>query len=62
MSDYKNDMTPITLTTEQRENIIKLMDGCTALKNKESYTTKINSNKLVKRDVENIISEVSKTT
>ena len=62
MSDYKNDMTPITLTTEQRENIIKLMDGCTALKNKESYTAKINSNKLVKRDVENIISEVSKTT
>jgi hypothetical protein len=62
MSDYKNDMTPITLTTEQRENIIKLMDGCTALKNKESYTTKINSNKLVKRDVENIISDVSKTT
>jgi hypothetical protein len=38
------------------------MDGCTALKNKESYTTKINSNKLVKRDVENIISDVSKTT
>ena len=63
IADYKLRTNPIiTLTDEQKQNITTLINGCSALNNKQSYITKITSNNLRKQDVDSIISEVSKSS
>jgi hypothetical protein len=51
----------ITLTTEQKDNIVALINKCTALKNKAPYVNKINTQTLRKTDVDAIIKEVGGT-
>ena len=60
IDDYKARVNPIiTLTAEQKTNIVDLIGKCNALTNKQPYITKINSNILKKFDVDAIIKEVS---
>jgi hypothetical protein len=60
IDDYKERINPIiTLTAEQKTNILDLIGKCNALTNKQSYITKINSDILKKFDVNAIIKEVS---
>ena len=60
IDDYKARVNPIiTLTAEQKTNIVDLIGKCNTLTNKQSYITKINNNVLKKFDVEAIIKEVS---
>lgn len=59
ISDYIVRNNPvITLTSEQKTNILDLINKCTALKNKTQYISKINSDTLRKTDVDAIINEV----
>ena len=63
IADYKLRTNPIiTLTDDQKQNITTLINGCSALNNKQSYVTKITSNNLRKQDVDSIITEVSKSS
>jgi hypothetical protein len=60
IDDYKERVNPIiTLTAEQKTNIVDLIGKCNTLTNKQSYITKINNNVLKKIDVDTIIKEVS---
>ncbi len=60
IDDYKARVNPIiTLTAEQKTNIVDLIGKCNTLTNKQSYITKINDNTLKKLDVDAIIKEVS---
>jgi hypothetical protein len=60
IDDYEARVNPvITLTAEQKTNIVDLIGKCNTLTNKQSYITKINNNVLKKIDVDAIIKEVS---
>lgn len=60
IDDYKARVNPIiTLTAEQKTNIVDLIGKCNTLTNKQSYVEKINNNVLKKLDVDSIIKEVS---
>jgi len=60
IDDYKTRVNPpITLTAEQKTNIVDLINKCSALTNKQAYIEKINSNTLRKTDIDSIIKEVS---
>lgn len=60
IDDYEARVNPvITLTAEQKTNIVDLIGKCNTLTNKQSYITKINNNDLKKIDVDSIIKEVS---
>ncbi len=52
IDDYKARVNPvITLTAEQKTNIVDLIGKCNTLTNKQSYITKINSNILKKLEI-----------
>jgi hypothetical protein len=60
IDEYKARVNPsITLTAEQKTNIVDLINKCNALTNKQAYIEKINSNTLKKTDIDSIIKEVS---